>query len=188
MITLGTNPLGEPANRPESVLSMSSHLQELFGEGTQAQDLTVLQVVLRAILLFFATLAVVRTANKRFFAERTAFDVILALMLGSMMARAINGSERLVPTIIGGFVLALLHRGLAWAAMRWPKTRGWIKGHSQTLLKEGQLDHATMRRHHIAEDDLEEELRLQGVVDRGKIHMARLERNGAVSVIRQEEK
>ena len=106
---------------------MSSFLHDVFGDGLQAQKLTVLQVVLRAILIFFATLLVVRTANQRFFAKRTAFDIILALILGSMMARAINGSQRLVPTIVGGFVLAMLHRALGWIACRWPITRGWIK-------------------------------------------------------------
>jgi uncharacterized membrane protein YcaP (DUF421 family) len=109
-------------------------------------------------------------------------------MLGSMMARAINGSEALIPTIAGGFVLALLHRGLGWLACYWPMTRGWIKGHGQTLLEHGELNRETMRRHHIADDDLEEEFRLQGLLDRDKIHCARLERNGQVSVIRKEEK
>ena len=101
-----------------------SSILSFLGDGLEAQKLTVLQVVLRAIVIFFATLAVVRTANKRFFAKRTAFDIILALMLGSMMARAINGSERLIPTIVGGFVLALLHRGLGWIACAWPQIRG----------------------------------------------------------------
>jgi uncharacterized membrane protein YcaP (DUF421 family) len=167
---------------------MESFLHTVFGEGVESHKLTVLQVVLRAVLVFFATLVVVRTANKRFFAKRTAFDIILALMLGSMMARAINGSERLIPTIVAGFVLAFLHRGLGWLSCCWPITRGWIKGHGQTLVEDGQVNRETMRRHHIAEDDLEEEFRLQGLLDREKIHLARLERNGAVSVIRKEEK
>jgi uncharacterized membrane protein YcaP (DUF421 family) len=167
---------------------MESFLHTVFGEGVQAHELTVLQVVLRAIIIFFATLIVVRTANKRFFAARTAFDVILGFILGSMMARAINGSERLIPTIAGGFVLAMLHRGLGWLACRSPQVAGLIKGHSQKLVQAGELDPATMRRHHIAEDDLNEELRLQGLADRAKVDIARLERNGEVSVIRKEEK
>ena len=167
---------------------MSSFLHTVFGDGLEAHKLTLWQVVLRAILIFFATLLVVRTANKRFFASRTAFDVILGFILGSMMARAINGSERLIPTIVAGFVLAMLHRGLGWLACQWPQIGGLIKGYSQTLVKAGELDHATMRRHHIAEDDLNEELRLQGLADRAKVQIARLERNGEVSVIRKEEK
>jgi uncharacterized membrane protein YcaP (DUF421 family) len=167
---------------------MESFLHTVFGEGVEGHKLTLLQVVLRAILIFFMMLLVVRTANKRFFAKRTAFDIMLGFILGSMMARAINGSERLVPTIVGGFVLAFLHRGLGWIACYWPKAGGWIKGHGQTLVEDGQLNRETMRRHHIADDDLEEEFRLQGLVDRDKIQLARLERNGQVSVIRKQEK
>src|SRR5215213_8459691 len=103
-------------------------LYSLFGEGVEAGDLTVLQVSLRAILIFFATLMIVRFAAKRFFAKKTAFDFILGFILASMMARAINGSERLVPTITAGFLLAILHRILGRLACRWPKLGEWLKG------------------------------------------------------------
>ena len=83
-------------------------LYSAFGVGEQAQHLTVFQVLLRAILLFFVALCIVRVADKRFFAKKTAFDVVLGLILASMLARAINGSEQLGPTIVAGFALAAL--------------------------------------------------------------------------------
>src|SRR3954466_6929852 len=112
-------------------------LYSAFGVGQQAQDLTILQVLLRAILIFFAALCIVRIADKRFFAKKTAFDVVLGLILASMLARAINGSEQLGPTISAGFTLALLHRLLGYLSCLSPQLGGWIKGHSQTLITEG---------------------------------------------------
>ncbi len=162
---------------------MLDFLHTLFGEGLQSTELSYGQVVLRAITVFFAALVVVRIANKRFFAKKTAFDFILGLILASMMARSINGTERLGPTILAGFVLALLHRGLGWLACRWPVLGHWIKGSSQTLVEDGQVNRETMRRHHIGEDDLAEELRLQGVQHASEVHLARLERSGEISVI-----
>ena len=75
-------------------------LYSAFGAGLDAQHLTMAQVALRAVLVFMAALVMVRMANKRFFAKKTAFDVILGLILASMLARAINGSEQLGPTIV----------------------------------------------------------------------------------------
>lgn len=160
-------------------------LYSAFGVGIEAQHLTILQVVLRAGLLFFAALCIIRLADKRFFAKKTAFDVLLGLMLASMLARAINGSEQLGPNIAGGLTLALLHRLLGSLACRWPPLGGWIKGHSQTLIEDGNTDSAMMRKHHIGEDDLLEELRLNGVEGPGEARLARLERSGEVSVIRK---
>jgi uncharacterized membrane protein YcaP (DUF421 family) len=166
---------------------MLESLHTLFGEGLQSTQLSYGQVILRAVVVFFAALAVVRIANKRFFAKKTAFDFILGLILASMMARAINGTERLGPTILAGFVLALLHRGLGWLACRWPALGVWVKGTSQTLVENGELNRETMQRHHIGEDDLREELRLQGVQNASEVHLARLERSGEISVIRQKD-
>jgi uncharacterized membrane protein YcaP (DUF421 family) len=164
---------------------MVDQLHSWFGVGVEAQHLTTLQTVLRAVLMFFVALAIVRLADKRFFAKKTAFDVILGFILASMLARAINGSEQLGPTIAAGFVLAFLHRLLGLLACHWPVFGGWIKGHSQTLIEDGRTDHPRLRRHHIATDDLEEELRLNGVEQTGQVKLARLERSGEISVIKK---
>jgi uncharacterized membrane protein YcaP (DUF421 family) len=160
-------------------------LYSAFGVGAEAQHLTIAQVALRAVVIFAAALWIVRVADKRFFAKKTAFDLILGLILASMMARAINGSEQLGPTIVAGFVLALLHRGLGELACIWPTFGGWIKGHSQTLVSNGQVDEAELRKHHISRDDLDEELRLNGVETPDEVKIARLERSGEISAIKK---
>jgi uncharacterized membrane protein YcaP (DUF421 family) len=162
---------------------MIDALHSAFGVGLEAQHLTITQVVLRAVLVFFAALCIVRVANKRFFAKKTAFDLILGLILASMLARAINGSEQLGPTIAAGFALALLHRLLGWLACKWPTLRGVIKGHTETLITDGEVDRETLRKHNIGDDDLLEELRLNGVERPAQARLARLERSGEISVI-----
>lgn len=151
----------------------------------EAQHLTIGQVALRAVLIFFAALCIVRVADKRFFAKKTAFDLILGFILASMMARAINGSEQMGPTIVAGFVLALLHRALGWMACVSPTIGGWIKGYSQTLVENGKVNATELRRHRISQHDLEEELRLNGVEHPEELKLARLERSGEISVIKK---
>jgi uncharacterized membrane protein YcaP (DUF421 family) len=161
-------------------------LEHAFGAGLPPNHYTGAQVALRAILIFFATLVIVRVANKRFFAKKTAFDFILGLILASMMARAINGAEPLIPTIAAGFLLAFLHRWMAWLSCHYPKVGQLIKGNSQTLVENGEVNEETMERHHIGPDDLAEELRLQGVMRPSQVQLARLERSGEVSVVKKE--
>ncbi len=158
-------------------------LYSALGLGEEASHLNVLQVSLRAIVIFFSTLVIVRVASKRFFAKKTAFDLILSFILASMMARAINGSERLGPTIVAGFLLAFLHRTLGYLAQKWPRLGGWIKGSTQPLIQDGRVDYETLRRHHLTEADLSEDLRLRGVQSPEEVKLAQLERSGEVSVI-----
>ena len=167
------------------IRSALAQIATALGEGADASSLTCMQVVARAAIIFFASLVIVRIADKRFFAKKTAFDVILGFILASMLARAINGSERLVPTIAAGVVLALLHQLLGWLACRSRTLGGWIKGHSQTLIEDGEVDRTRLRKHHIADDDLVEDLRLKGVERPEEVKLARLERSGEVSVIKR---
>ncbi len=160
-------------------------LYSLFGVEVEAQHLTIYQVLLRAVVVFFAALVIVRVADKRFFAKKTAFDLILGFILASMLARAINGSEQLVPTISAGFVLALLHRLLGFLACRSKRFGALIKGSAQTLVEAGSLNEVEMKRHHIAEDDLVEELRLNGVESPEDAKLAVLERSGEISVVKK---
>jgi len=160
-------------------------LYSAFGIGVEAQHLTIGQVALRAVLVFLATLCIVRVADKRFFAKKTAFDLILGFILASMMARAINGSEQMGPTIVAGFVLAFLHRALGWLACISPMVGGWVKGHRQTLVKNGQVNEVELRRHRISQHDLEEELRLNGIEHSDELKLACLERSGEISAIKK---
>lgn len=160
--------------------------ESLFGVGVEAIRLSIPQVCCRAVLVFIAALAIVRVADKRFFAKKTAFDVILGFILASMLARAINGSEKLGPTLAAGFLLALLHRLMGYLACRFPGFSGVIKGHSQTLIENGILDRERLAEHHVGEDDLQEELRLNGVVDVARVKAAHLERSGEISVIEKD--
>jgi uncharacterized membrane protein YcaP (DUF421 family) len=156
-----------------------------LGDGEPAQHLTLLQVALRSVIIFLSALIIVRLANKRFFAKKTAFDLILSLILASMMARAINGAERIIPTIVAGFILAFLHRSLGALAYRWPKFGDLVKGTTQTLIVDGEIDSDVLRRHNFAKDDLNEELRLNGIESSSEVKLARLERSGDVSVIKK---
>ena len=59
-------------------------INELFGNG---QNLTALQMGVRAFIMFFIALALIRIGGMRIFGKKTAFDNILVIMLGAVLAR-----------------------------------------------------------------------------------------------------
>ena len=90
--------------------------RSLLGLGAQPKDLTFLQISLRGIIVFLATLTMIRIGHKRSLARKTAFDAVLIVILASVLSRAINGSSAFFATIGGGVVIVLVHRLFALIA------------------------------------------------------------------------
>ncbi len=127
----------------------------------QAQNLTLMAIILRAGVMFFAVLILLRVSNKRFLARRNALDTLLGLLLASMLARAINGSEPFFETIAAGFFIVFCHRILTWTAFRSHRLGTFLKGKPETVIDGGQPQLRTLACLHISEHDLKEDLRLQ---------------------------
>src|SRR5437588_4171811 len=173
---------------PSDMNTFSELLHTLLGIGTEPKELTFLQVAVRGVIVFIATLIMVRLGSKRSLAEKTAFDAVLVVIIGSMLARAINGSAPFFPTLGSGFVLVLLHRVLGLAAYYSHAFGIVVKGAPAVLVQNGRLQHKNMLWNHISEHDLEEDMRLEAKTeDLSKIKVARVERSGDISFIKVSE-
>jgi uncharacterized membrane protein YcaP (DUF421 family) len=167
--------------------TFSQLLQTLLGINMQPKDLTFLQVSIRGVIVFIAALIMVRLSSKRSLAEKTAFDAVLVVIIGSMLARVINGSEAFFPTLGTGFVLVLLHRLFGLAAYFSHGFGILVKGEPAVLVQNGRLQRKNMLWNHISTHDLEEDMRLDAKTDDlSKIEAARLERSGDISFVKAE--
>src|SRR5213080_551441 len=124
--------------------TFSQLLQTLLGISTEPRELTFLQVAIRGVIIFIATLVMVRLSSKRSLAEKTAFDAVLVVIIGSMLSRAINGSAAFFPTLGSGFVLVLLHRLFGLTAYYSHAFGILLKGKPVVLLQNGRLQRKNM--------------------------------------------
>ncbi len=159
-------------------------LQPWLGLDIAPKDLTFLQISLRGVVVFVATLITVRLGQKRSLARKTTFDAVLLVILASVLSRAINGSAAFFATLGGGLVLVLLHRLLALIAYHSHWFGIMIKGRPETIVENGHLIPGIMLRNHISKHDLEEDLRLSTHhEDIDRVRLARVERSGDISFI-----
>ena len=164
------------------LLAIERMLQTALGLG--ADQLTVPQMLVRTVVVYAFTVLIVRWGEKRFFGKNTAFDLVLSIILGSVISRAINGGARFFPTLLASAGLVGLHRLLAVLAFRSDRLGDWIKGQTRVLVRDGEVDWNSMEESHLTEHDLLGALRLKGQIgDVSKVKVARLERSGDVSVI-----
>lgn len=158
----------------------------LLGLDAQPKDLTFTQISLRGIIVFIATLIMIRLGHKRSLARKTAFDAVLIVILASVLSRAINGSSAFFATLGGSIVIVAVHRLLAFIAYYSHWVGVLIKGSPEVIIEDGDLILPTMRRNHISRHDVEEDMRLSlRTDDLSEVRKARVERSGDISFIRR---
>ena len=159
-------------------------LRLALGLGADDRQITVVQMALRAVVVYVVTVIIVRLGKKRFMGQGTAFDVILGIMLGSIVSRAITGNAPFFPALAAAAVLVAMHWLLSGIALRWHGFGVAFKGHERLLVRDGKIDWAAMRQAHMSERDLWEDLRGKGVDRLEQVAEARLERSGQVTVLK----
>jgi len=165
----------------------SGNLSAHSSVGVEPQDLTFVQISLRGVVVFIATLVMIRLGHKRSLSRKTAFDAVLLVILASVLSRAINGSAAFFATLGGGLVLVLLHRLLAFIAFHSHWFGCLIKGLPEVILEDGDFVLSTMHRNHISTHDVEEDMRLSlHDDDISKVKKARVERSGDISFIKRD--
>ena len=160
----------------------------ILGLGVEPRDLTFVQISLRGITVFLATLIMIRVGHKRSLARKTAFDAVLIVILASVLSRAVNGTAAFFATLGGSLVIVLVHRLLAFIAYHSHWFGVLIKGRPELIIEDGDLILGTMRRNHISRHDVEEDLRLSAKTeDLNDVRVGYVERSGDISFIEKEE-
>lgn len=151
--------------------------------GTQ-QEIAWWQMAIRAIIVFIVATALLRISNKRIFGKYSSFDIVIDIILGSILSRAITANAPFFATIIASIVLVFLHRFLGLLAWKNDFFEDLVKGRHQMLVKEGRIRWKEMARHNISRKDLEEAMRRVGHTSEvEKVKYAFLERSGDISII-----
>jgi len=160
-------------------------LSRILGLDLRVDELQFSHMAVRSVVVFFVAIVLVRIGASRLLGKNASLDIIVSITLGSVLSRAINGQAAFFPTLGASLVLVLLHRLLAWVGVYSHGVSLFSKGRDRILVRDGVIDRRALREALMTEDDLLENLRLNGGVRvANEAKEARLERNGTVSVIR----
>ena len=140
----------------------------------------------RAAVVYIFMLAVIRMLGKRTVGNFSAFDLLVALMLGEVVDELIYGDVMMVQGAVAIVTVALLQYGNSWLSYSSPTMGRILEGQPTPMVKSGQLQRDAMRHERVSEADVLAELRLQGVEDLQEVKLAMIETNGVLSVLREE--
>jgi uncharacterized membrane protein YcaP (DUF421 family) len=160
-------------------------IDRLLGLNLGPDELAFGQMAWRGFIVFIFAIVLVRLGARRLLAQSAGFDIVVAVILGSVLSRSINGQAAFFPTLGVSALLVALHHVMATLAFHSHWWSEFVKGRPRVLVRNGEIDRDQMRRSKFTRDDLDENLRLHGNVGNlAQVAEARLERNGAVSVVR----
>jgi uncharacterized membrane protein YcaP (DUF421 family) len=146
----------------------------------------LLMTALRAAGVYVLMLAVIRVLGKRTVGNFTAFDLLVALMLGEVVDEVIFGDVSVAQGMVAIGVVAAAHYSNAWLTWWDHGLDRILEGTPTAIVKDGALQRDGLRRERMNERDALAELRLQGVEDLSEVRIAQVEVDGQVSVIRHD--
>jgi len=156
-------------------------IDTLLGHG---KDLDALQMSMRALVIFFIALVLVRIGGMRAFGRRSSFDSVILVGLGSVITRAIYGASPAIPIVAALVVLVVVHRLVAMLTARVPRVERFVKGTVQVLYHDGETNERAMRRAGISPTDLDEAARSRAqTYSHHDVREVRLETSGELTVI-----
>jgi uncharacterized membrane protein YcaP (DUF421 family) len=138
----------------------------------------------RAVAVYVLMLVVIRLLGKRTVGNFSAFDLLIALMLGEVVDEIIYGDVRFLQGTVAIVTLAAVTALDSWASYRHTRLQAILEGQPTVLVRDGKFVQKGMRSERLNEQDVFAMLRLQGVLDMREVHLATLETDGEVSVLK----
>ncbi|MGB7196431.1 MAG: YetF domain-containing protein [Collimonas pratensis] len=155
-------------------------LERMIGTSS---DLSILQMSLRAILVFALTLILLRLSGRRSLGHRNAFDLCITVLLGAVLSRAIVGASPFLPTLCAGAIIVLLHRAIALLSIWSISFEKIVSGSVRILVENGRVNRHQMLAGLISNTDLLEAINKKtGQPELCSAEKIVLERNGEITV------
>ena len=150
--------------------------------------MTAWDFVVRSVVLALALLVLMRIVGKRLVGEVAAVDLVVGYTVGT-----IAGSTAISDKVpLWGGLLALLVWGLfEWVSVfissRSPGFESLVSGRSTTLVREGSVDEAALRRVMLSHAALRSMLRERTIHALSEVREAVLEPSGRLGVVRRKQ-
>lgn len=144
----------------------------------------VVRTAVATAVAYAVVLLVLRTSGKRTLAKLNAFDLVITVALGSVLASGITSGE--IPLLTTATALAGLAL-LQWAVARGSTRARWVRkavrGAPALLVRDGELLRAAMDANRITEGEVMQVLRQAGRDGPAGVAAVVLETDGSLSVI-----
>jgi uncharacterized membrane protein YcaP (DUF421 family) len=141
--------------------------------------ISLLEKILRPIVVYLALILLLRVFGKRELAQLNPFDLIVLLSLSNTVQNALIGDDNSVSGgILGAFTLLAINWLVVRLLYKSPRLERIVEGSDETLILDGVIDHAAMKREMLSQNELLAVIHRQGFDDFDEVAECTIGPNG----------
>lgn len=146
------------------------------------------EFVVRAAIVYFAVMLMLRASGKRAVGQFTPFDMVLLILVGNAVQNGMNAGDNSLPAALLLMVtLIAINYLVAMVSARSRRIHDLVEGVPVVLARDGRLFRNALQREHISEEDFKEALRQESDdAEITRVRYAMLETNGKISFVLRE--
>ena len=145
-----------------------------------------MDLVLRAIVVFFFVLILTRVIGRRELSQLAPFDLILLIILGDALQQGLTQDDySLTGAILVVGTLAVLQVFTTWVSFRLPFTRRLLEGEPLIVVEDGKAIEKNLRRERLTLEEVMESARMHEIGSLDEVRWAVVERNGEISFLKK---
>ncbi|MDW5378006.1 DUF421 domain-containing protein [Halomonas sp. HP20-15] len=151
------------------------------------EAIALLRVALMGVMAYVALVLLLRVSGRRTLSKMNAFDLVVTVALGSILATVIlNPGVTLAQGSLAFGLLIAMQYALTWSSVRWPWVRRLVTGEPALLLYHGKPLPGALLRARVTMDELRAAVRAAGLVSLDEVEAVVLETEGSLSVVRRD--
>ncbi|MFK5690990.1 DUF421 domain-containing protein [Ornithinimicrobium sp. LYQ92] len=144
----------------------------------------VLRIVLVGAASYVALVVLLRLSGKRVLAKLSAFDLVVTVALGSMLASAVLSKDvRYVDALTGMALLVLAQLAVTTVTSRLPGGRSFVNAEPTVVVMHGRLLEEALTRMRLTQDEVMQAIRSSGHGGLDSVGAVVLEPDGTLSVV-----
>ena len=153
-----------------------------------APTVPAFEIVVRGTLLYLGVVFLARVTGQRESGGLTTNDLIVVILVGGALTQSMSTGYLSIPE---GLILASTF--FFWSvtldavSYAFPRVGALIKSRPRPLIEEGEVNRRALRREFLTREELDAQLRLQGIDDINQVRRAYLEPNGMISVFKRDD-
>jgi uncharacterized membrane protein YcaP (DUF421 family) len=146
-----------------------------------------LATILHAVFGYFFLLLIVRVLTRRPGGQLTLFEFVIVFLIGGVIILSTVGKDRSITNCATAILtIGLMHWMVSSIKSKFPRFGAVVDGTPLTLLKNGEWQPEVMRGMRIDPEDVMAAARTKNVGSIYEVAYAILERNGAISIVKNE--
>ena len=147
-------------------------------------QLPLVEKILRPVIVYLFLIVFLRIFGKRELAQLNPFDLVVLLSLSNTVQNAMIGDDNSVTGgVVGALSLLAINWVLMWVLYRAPKMTAVLEGQPSTLIRNGVVDEAELKKESLTHEELISVLNKNGFNDPEDVETCVLEPNGTFFVL-----